>query len=140
MVHALKEMWRVMTPEGALLDLRPFGERYALAVVANDEATPAGDVDASAGYALDVAASESIAQMTTEGWLVHERQGAFECFFYWDTADEMQAYAEQNWATDVIVPETVLAEARRLETRSEAGAKVRLRMPMIIGRYRKVVR
>jgi len=46
MVHALKQMWRVMTPSGALLDLRPFGDHYALAVVANSEATPAGEVDA----------------------------------------------------------------------------------------------
>lgn len=138
MVRALKEIWRALKPGGALFDLRPFGETYPLAVVAEGEATPAGDVDASGGYAQDLAASESVAQVTNEGWFVHERQGAFECFSYWDSADEMQAYVEENWAGEAVVPEAVMAEARRLEARAGAGAKMRIRLPMIIGRYRKV--
>ena len=32
MVHALREIWRVLAPEGVLLDLRPIADRWPIEV------------------------------------------------------------------------------------------------------------
>jgi len=88
----------------------------------------------------DLGASSAITQLHYEGWFALERQCSFDYFWYWDTPDEFQAFLDENWKDDVIFPLLTQAELRRVFTASGVGAKVRLQMPMIIGRYRKNLR
>ncbi|MEK7325455.1 MAG: hypothetical protein AAB217_09400, partial [Chloroflexota bacterium] len=111
MVHALREIWRVLAPGGTLIDLRPLSARWPVEVVVNHQATVAGLVDDSPGAPLDTAANESLAQAAREGLFTREQENSFKYLWYWDTPDEMKAYLEENWAPDAILPDEVLAEA-----------------------------
>lgn len=137
MVHALREIWRVLAPEGVLIDLRPFSARWPVEVVVGQQAAVAGLVDDSPGAPLDEAANESLEQATREGLFTREREGSFKYLWYWDTPDEMKAYLEENWAPDAILPGEVLAETRQLMSQAAAPAQVRVRAHMIISRWRK---
>ncbi len=139
MVHALREIWRVLAPGGTLIDLRPLSARWPLEVVVNRQATVAGLVDDSPGAPLDEAANQSLEQAAREGLFIREQDGAFKYLYYWDTPDEMKAYVEERWAPDAILPDEVLAEARRLMSEAAAPAQVRVRAHMIISRWRKSI-
>ena len=137
MVHALREIWRVLAPEGTLIDLRPLSARWPVEVVVGQQAAVAGLVDDSPGTPLDKAANQSLEQAAREGLFTREREGSFKYLWYWDTPDEMKAYLEENWAPDAILPEEVLAEARRLVSEAGEGGQARIRLHMIISRWRK---
>lgn len=138
MVHALREIWRVLAPEGVLIDLRPLSAGWPVEVVVGQQAAVAGLVDDSPGVPLDTAANESLEQAAREGLFAREREGSFKYLWYWDTPDEMKAYLEENWAPDAILPDEVLAEARRLINKAGEGGRARVRLHMIISAWRKI--
>lgn len=137
MVHALKEIWRVLVPDGIMVDLRPLSGQLPLEIVADGQAKVAGLVDDSEEIPNDIAASKSLARVAQQGWFIREREEAFDYSLYWDTIDEMKAYMEENWDPTPVMPETVAADARRLLASSGDGARARLRMNVLISRYRK---
>lgn len=136
MVHALKEIWRVLRPDGSLIDLRPQVGNPPLEILAGEQELLAGLIDASLDAPDFTAATESLAWAVREGWFVSERDESFDYALYWDTLDQMETYIKELW-TRVCVPEAVLAEARRLIANSDEKARVRVRRHIIISRYRK---
>ena len=136
MVHALKEIWRVLAPGGYLIDLRPHSGKSPVEVVGAGWAVLAGLVDESLDSPDEIAANESMTYVIHKGWFVHDREESFKFALYWDTPDEMKAYTEEKW-THSYVPAEVLTEVRRLMANNDKEASVRIRQNMIISRYRK---
>lgn len=137
MVHALKETWRVLAPDGCLVDLRPLAGKFPLEVVSHDEVNLAGFVDDTAEIPIDTACSESLEKVSQQGWFQREREASFDYLWYWDDVDEMNDYMKENWDPTPIVPKKVFSRAHQLLTSSGDGARVRLRMKLTISRYRK---
>jgi hypothetical protein len=137
MVHALREIWRVLAPHGWLLDVRPVSANAPLEVVAGDQVWPAGRVDESGGLPDDHAANESLRTAVREGWFVRERQAHFDYAWYWDTLDELQTHIAEKWSNSVRLPAAVGAEAAWLLAAAGTGARVRLRLTLTIARYQK---
>ncbi len=138
MVHALNEIERVLAPRGTLLDLRPLLDRWPLEVSwsgGHAEAGRATDVEES--LAADVAADKAFADQAASGGLVRELQESFPLFYYWDTPKEMQAYIEEEWNDVITVDNSAWASLRGRWATANADARVRLRMKMLITRYRK---
>jgi ubiquinone/menaquinone biosynthesis C-methylase UbiE len=50
MVHALRETWRVLTPGGLLLDMRPRPQSCAIELVCGTDATVVGTVAENAAF------------------------------------------------------------------------------------------
>jgi hypothetical protein len=137
MVHALKEIWRVLLPHGWLLDVRPVSMNAPLEVVADNQVWLAGRVDESGGLPDDHAANESLRTMVREGWFVPERQERFDYAWYWDTLDELHTHIAEKWSNSVQLPAAVEAEAARLLAAGGTAARVRLQLTLTIARYRK---
>ncbi len=138
MVHALREIWRALTPGGLLLDLRPLASNMPVEVIGVERKAVAGYLDtAPEAYADDRAADAAMAAVEQEGWFARERDGAFDFLWYWDTPDEMQAFIAEKW-TDTHLPEEVLAETRRLMAETGDGARVRTSARVIISGWRRV--
>jgi hypothetical protein len=114
MVHALKEIWRVLAPHGWLLDVRPLAANAPLEVVAGDLVWLAGRVDEAGGLGDDHAANEAVRTVVREGWFIRERQAHFEYAWYWDTLDELQTHITEKWSNSTQLPAAVGAEAARL--------------------------
>ncbi len=137
MVHALREIWRVLMPGGLLLDLRPFSASWPVEVVAGEQVMRAGALDDSLALTEDMAANRAMEQVVDEGWYACERTGSFTCDWYWDTLDELKAHVEERWSP-IVLPDSVYAQGQRFAARVE-GVSARVRVHMVIGRYRKLV-
>jgi|SRR5215470_16686099 len=139
MVHALKEIWRVLVPRGWLRDVRPVSANAPLEVVAGNQVWRAGRVDESGDLPDDHAANESLRTIVCEGWFIRERQARVDYAWYWDTLDELQAHIAEKWSSSVQLPAAVEAEAARLLAAGGTGARLRLRLTVAMARYRKLL-
>jgi hypothetical protein len=135
MVHALKEIWRVLVPGGILLDLRPVSTGWPVEVVAGERVIRVGALDDSLAMGDDLAANRAIEQVIHDGWLIRERAGSFTYDWYWDTLDELKEHVEESWHP-IALPDSVYAQGQRVAANAE-GASVRVRVHMVIGRYIK---
>jgi hypothetical protein len=137
MVHALREIWRVLAPHGWLLDVRPLAANAPLEIVVGNHVWRAGRVDEAGGLPDDHAANEAVRTVVRDGWFIRERQKRFEYAWYWDTLDELQTHIAERWSNSVKMPAAVGADAARLLATAGTGARVRLRLTLTIARYRK---
>jgi len=137
MVHALREVWRVLAPDGVLIDLRPFFCSWSVEVVTEKQVLFAGRLDDSGRQYKDLLSNAALAQVQREGWFALEQEASFDYFFYWDTPDEMKAYIHEDWEPRTYLPEEVWAEAQRLVASAGSNTRVRVRENIIISRWRK---
>lgn len=138
MVHALKEIHRVLVPEGILIDLRPILDSWPVEVTSKSENKEAGRAtDLSAPLSDDDAANQAIAEVSRKGWFLRELAQVFPFFYYWDTPKEMQEYIDDTWDDVIRIEEALWVKLRSLWATSEADARVRIRVKMSIARWRK---
>jgi SAM-dependent methyltransferase len=138
MVHALKEIHRVLAPDGVLIDLRPLAGSWPVEVASGREVKEAGRVsDMPVGLEDDKAANESIAQAASQDRFAREREEFFSFFYYWDSPNEMQAYIEEEWADFISIDESTWKNVRSLWAVADADARLRVRLRMLITRWKK---
>src|SRR3990170_3053928 len=137
MVHALREIWRVLAPDSLLLDLRPLSGAWPVEVVGAGGVMVTGHVDESEDVADDRAADAALAGVAQAGLFARERDGAFDFSWYWDSLGEAQAHIAEKWP-EARVPEEVLAETQRQMARAGGGARVRATARVVISRWRRL--
>jgi hypothetical protein len=138
MVHALNEVQRVLSPDGILIDLRPLLDQWPIEVSWMGGYREVGRaMDLSEPLADDAAANAALAKQTTLDEFDRDLDETFSFFYYWDTPKEMQSYIEENWSDVVTVDEAVWSSLRASWSTANADARVRLRMKLLITRYRK---
>jgi hypothetical protein len=138
MVHALREIWRVLIPGGHLIDVRPRPTNGPLEVVAPGQILLAGTVDNAPFVPDDSAAEKAMTQTVREGLFSIEHQATFDCASYWNTLDDMLTYYEESENPPLTIPDKVLTAARAFAATSNQKSRVRIRAGMHLARYRKV--
>jgi SAM-dependent methyltransferase len=139
MVHALKEIHRVLAPGGILIDLRPFADSSPVEVASDSQTHLAGHLDQlPEDIANDEAANQAIAKAAEQGRLTLERMEFFQFSYEWDSPEEMQAYIEDEWSDFVTIPEDLWRNVRSLWVAAEGGGHLRVRRKMLIARWRVV--
>ncbi len=138
MVHALNEIHRVLAPDGILIDLRPMLDRWPLEVVSANKHQEAGRVtDLAEPLSDDRAANQAVAEIARRGRFVRHREETFSFFYYWDTPKEMQEYLSEEWYDVIHVEDSLWNDLRSLWATSNADARVRIRVKMLITRWDK---
>ncbi len=138
MVHALQEIRRVLAPEGILIDLRPLAASWPVEVASGTESRVAGHIhDLQAGLAEDEAANAALQNAAENGWWILERQEHFPFFYYWDSPNEMQEYIEEEWEDFGVLDPADWKRLRSQWATANAEARVRIRLDMLISRWRK---
>ena len=135
MVHALLECWRVLEPEGVLIDLRPFHSKPALEIITADGIFVPGHVDDSGCVADDIASSEAIAAMVRQGYFALQKQDSFQFANYWDTLDGLLEHADEKWRDFACIPPSVVAGAWRCIAGANGRYRVRTYREMHIAVY-----
>jgi SAM-dependent methyltransferase len=136
MVHALREIHRVLIPGGILIDLRPLDERWPVEVTSKRETRQIGRLlDFDCAIASDESANRAVDQMAAEGRFAREDGETFPFFYYWDTPNEMQEYIAEEWADYNGLEEATVQAARSAWAVADADSRVRIRMKMIIARW-----
>lgn len=138
MVHALNEVRRVLVRGGVLVDLRPLVDRWPIEIASSGDQREIGRVtDVAEPHEDDAAANAVMAQASDSGLWLREQQEDFPLFYYWDTPGEMREYLTEEWSDVITVDDTVWRDLRSEWAIANPDARVRLRMKMLITRYRK---
>lgn len=136
MVHTLREIHRVLKPNGTLIDLRPNLGGRVVEVVLASATLHAGDVDSSR-YEPDKRASNlAIEQMVADGLYRLEHYEEFSYVTDLDTVDDLREY---GGALNLdILSDAVVEQVDQLTADETEDFSIRVRRPMIIARYRWV--
>ena len=136
MVHTLKEIHRVLKPNGTLVDLRPnFGNR-TVEVNLSYATLFAGEVDTSPSDPDLRAANSAIQQAFTDGLFRFEHDEEFEYVTELDTVADLREFGE---ALDKsTLSESVIVQVETLVADEPDDFSIHIRRPMTIARYRRI--
>ncbi len=141
MVHALDEIWQSLKPGGILIDLRPVEDNWTVEIPSSSGLKIAGRLtDMPVGVADDKAAFAAMNEVESRGWFINERSEEFAFFYYWDTPSEMKEFMEAEWEDFEKLEEHVYQKASALWASANADARVRVRVKMLITKWKKIER
>ena len=139
MVHALREIHRTLKPNGTLIDLRPVEDNWTVEVRSASGRHIAGRLtDVPIGKADDEAAFAAMKDVESRGWFVREQEEEFAFFYYWDTPSEMKEWIDAEWDDFEKIEEDVYRKAQSHWASANADARVRVRVKMLITRWKKI--
>ena len=138
-MHALNEIRRILVPNGILIDLRPIQGYRIVEVVSGDEVQEIGHIqDFPVCLAEYAASNQAIQESKSRSWFVKEAGDEFFLFYYWDTPSEMKEYIDTEWEHSRKLEDHVYQTAQSIWAVSDADARLRAKMNMLIHRWRKV--
>ena len=138
MVHALDEIRRTLKPNGILIDLRPVEANWSVEVVSSAGWQVSGRLsDLPAAVGDDEAAFNAMRAAESNGWYSKKEEKEFAFFYYWDTPSEMKEFMEDEWEDFEKLEEDVYKKTSSLWASSNADARVRVRVNMLITKWEK---
>ncbi len=138
MVHALKEIRRILVCEGFVIDLRPLADHWPVEITLDGKSHVVGRLhDLPAGLVDDEAANFAIKEAAKKGWFVREREMIFPFYYYWESPVEMQEYISDKWADFIELGEDVMKAAESAWKSTYANSSVRVKMKMSMTNWRK---
>lgn len=139
MVHALEEIYRVLKPNGMLIDLRPIEENWKAEVVTSTNYQTCGSLTALArGVADDEAANQAVGQVERRGLFIKEKEEMFSYFYMWDTPSEMKEFMESEWEEFEKMEDDLYRKVGTAWATSNADANVRVRVHILISLWKKL--
>ena len=135
-MHALEESWRVLSPNGVLVDIRPYLGNMRLEVLSDDGVELAGIIDDSDLVPDHEAVDRSLAGGQKNGMFVKEEEKFFDYEYIWDTREDFKSYVDENW-TSRKVSIANYSKLKKLVKNVSGNTRIRLRDVRIITRYRK---
>ncbi len=147
MVHALEEIHRLLRPDGALIDIRPFAEPSTVQVIAGDRvlyAAPKREADSESVIDSDRAMEEVL----DRGLFSIERAEDFEFLSYGSTAPELREFWDRYNDFDptpkeperIDYEDRMFGEAEQIRKESGEGAEIVIRERVRIARLKPVRR
>jgi len=126
-------------PKGVLIDLRPLETNWPVEIAWSDGFTEVARLtDLPEAVADDTAASRAMEEAEARGWFRREHEEFFPYFYSWDVPSEMQEFMETEWEGIEKLSEEGLRAAQSAWAVAEADARVRVRISMMIARWRKL--
>ena len=139
MVHALREIHRVLVRDGILIDLRPISDHWSIEVFSARETRETGRVtDLPLGVADDEAANDAIKNAEANGWFLHEDETFFPLHYVWDTASDMEKWIDEEWENFIGLEEDARRATRSAWALGDADSRVRVQVKMLIARLKKL--
>jgi hypothetical protein len=137
MVHALREIRRVLVPDGILIDLRPILDRWQVDVCSTREVRQTGRAqDSPIGLADDEAANRAIAHAAELGWFSRDREDFFSYSYSWDTPGELEESIVDEWHNFIALDEETKRATRSAWALGDADSRVRLQVKILIARWK----
>ena len=139
MVHALEEIWRVLVPNGILIDIRPLADRWPVEVVSAFGFKGMGSVDDLPEQVnADMASNAAMQEVESRGWFRREQENFFPFFYSWDTPSEMEEFLADEWFDFASLSEETKKTTRAAWAVGEADSRVRIRVKILITTWKKV--
>ena len=96
MVDALSEAWRILVPQGTLLDLRPRSATYPIYVLTLARRFHVADFDGRGSENEDAASDAAMQKVVEDGWFARLSEKQFDIEICWDTVREMESHARDE--------------------------------------------
>ena len=139
MVHALREIRRVLIPDGILIDMRPLAEQWQIEVVSVNEFKETGRVmDLPDQVNGDIAANQAVKEAEARGWFKRDQEEFFPFYYSWDTPSEMEEFIDDDWADFIDLSEEAKKATRSAWAVGNADSRVRVRMKVLMTRWKKL--
>jgi hypothetical protein len=139
MVHALDEIRRVLVPDGNLIDLRPLADRWPVEVISSNGFKETGRVDdLPEQVSGDVASDKAMQEVETRGWYAREDEEFFPFFYSWDTPSEMEEFVDDDWSDFIGLSDEDRKSTRSAWAVGDADSRVRVRVKILIARWKKL--
>lgn len=136
MVHALREVWRVLRPDGILLDLRPAIEHCRVGIVRAGRYTDLGRI--SEDFDGSRAANRAVAHVLGLKLFRMARRTRFECEVSFSSSGALREWiADYADTEDARSHERLVQRAERAIRGSPTQAKIVARIPLVLKVLRK---
>ena len=128
----------MLVPEGILIDIRPLAERWQIEVMSARGVQPTGRVDDLPDQVnADVSSNEAMRQVESRGWFKREQEDFFPYFYSWDTPSEMEEFIADDWSDFIALSDEARQATRSAWAIGDADSRIRLRLKMLITRWKK---
>lgn len=114
MVHALEQIHALLEAGGYLIDIHPRGELVKFIRLQEGQAQFIGHMQETDDYIEYRQADEALETVVSKGLFQVEKKREFIFNTYADSFDNLRIFLDENWS-DAVVPEDVIAAARRLD-------------------------
>ena len=129
----------MLVPEGTLVDLRPLADRWRVEVASSALIQETGRVnDLPEQVSGDVAANQAMQEAEARGWFRREAEEHFPFFYSWDTPSEMEEFVEEDWEGFIELGDEARRKTRSVWALADADSRVRIRLNILISRWRKL--
>ena len=125
-MHALDEAWRVLMPQGRLIDLRPYCLEMPLELVRDEHMELIDSLDSSASEPDDRAADQAFAAAVHRRIIKQLTAEFFHSAYYWSSVEELLADYNEKWNDDIVLPGKVVSKAHRLVKKQPGCARLRI--------------
>ena len=139
MVHALTEIWRTLTVDGVLLDLRPYLPFRPLELVRPEDVRVLGRLDEAEFDPGDPAADDALAEVMRRGLFTLRETGSFFYSGYWDSVAELRSYLK-DWCEVARLPRRLAGVARSELRHAGPESWLRLQTYVVVNVMRKAGR
>lgn len=117
MVHALEEIWRLLKPGGAMIDIHPVSSWLYLQAVHEDQVVARERKPMT--YCMDILQAEkALKEVVERGLFLVEEQGEFDYYTHASSIDELGSHWDRiNAHDDTLKEEDILLEEEEQYTR-----------------------
>ncbi len=104
-MHALELAWRLLSPDGLLIDIHPTGDPPPVNAIILGKQLPLGKIDETDNFVEYPQASAALQNVIQRGIFELEGQNYFEFRTVSASLAEMRDYLSQTWSDAILVPE-----------------------------------
>ena len=137
MVHALEITHDLLKPGGLMIDIHPTGEQPLVEAHVDGEVRLAGYLDELDDFESYFKADEALAQVTSRGLFLLEREGSFTFLYHAATVAALADFIAAEW-TNSVLPEETIEQAEALMGEPGDGREIVVREHVRIARYRAI--
>ncbi len=136
MVHALTEAYRVLKPNGILIDMRPAAKHRRAGLGEGKRWRFVGALREN--FDDDIASDRAVKQVVRDGLFRRESQIEFDLDRVMDTLQDFRAWLDDFSAEKLPSHESLYRKVERTLAKEPHGIKIAVRGPLKIGLLRKI--
>lgn len=136
MVHALREVHRVLAAGGRMVDIRPLSQDVRVDLVGPGKPVDVGELDESEYRSADLDSDSRMEDGVRQGWLRREGQTRFGFHWYFDSLDDFVEYVTEHWEDRL--EDATLTRAAEALAAAPPGTRIRVHKPIQLTWYSKL--
>ncbi len=137
MVHALREIRRVLVPRGTIIDLRPICVDVPLRIFTAAGWKSAGMVYRGEERGHDVAANRAMRRVVNAGEYAFVKLEYFAYNWYWNTLNELKSDLDGRWKEDLFLSRENWKLARKIFKKGSGANRIMIPIRAKLGVYEK---